>query len=343
MTTAPDAAPDANTVYIVGGSNSLLTGGWSHQLADLAGPGLRVVNLSVGAATTLIGIYRLLAQEVPDGAVIVWEYALNEQNHFCHGQSAETLERHLDWFLELCARRSIKVVPLVCWNRAEMDQLDPGAYRRGLDQVLRTRGLQALDLHAGLIAYAGRKGLPVADFYSDNAHYRLGTGFPRWIAALVHHGLKTARVPLPQAAFQGLSLVLALPDRPADGVFSNRVLQAETFGLDQPLRIAARGRLLCCYLIATTSAGAIEVKADNARVGVYSAQSIKGPGQPERLMKHLVLWSGAGDCRQVQGQIVLRRAGWMTSPQVQNLFAWQRRSGEGPAEAILGVLIETRV
>lgn len=61
----------------------------------------------------------MLRGEVPDGSTIIWEYALNESNHLNFGQSIESLAYHFDWFLELCRRRRIKVLPLIFWTRPE--------------------------------------------------------------------------------------------------------------------------------------------------------------------------------------------------------------------------------
>ena len=60
-------------LVIVGGSNSLLRDGWASQLAARC-PGETMVNLSIGAAPSLMGFYRLLTSDTcPPGSTVIWE------------------------------------------------------------------------------------------------------------------------------------------------------------------------------------------------------------------------------------------------------------------------------
>lgn len=147
--------------YIIGGSNCMLADSWVRQLPQIQTDAPRIRNLAVGAATSLIGIYRLLNGEVPDGATVVWEYAINEANHHLAGQSVETLLYHLDWFLHLSAQRGIRVLPLVFWNLDEQTATAPNAYRAALMAHLTRRGLQAVDFGPLLSAHARKTGLKV--------------------------------------------------------------------------------------------------------------------------------------------------------------------------------------
>ncbi|ULB12054.1 hypothetical protein ORIO_19755 (plasmid) [Cereibacter azotoformans] len=57
---------DAPPIVVIGGSNSLLRDGWVSWLTKLHPRPDQVVNLSIGAATTAMGLFRLLtADDLP--------------------------------------------------------------------------------------------------------------------------------------------------------------------------------------------------------------------------------------------------------------------------------------
>lgn len=324
------------SVYIIGGSNSLLRQGWADQFTALATE-IEVVNHSIGAATSLIGIYRLLRNEVPEGATVIWEYALNEHNHFLAGQSVESLMWHLDWFLELCARRRIAVLPLIFWNREEMADKSPMEYRDALQDCLHRHGLGQIDMKPILRQFSQTRDRPIAELYQDGAHYRLGSGVPRRIATAVRNRLAEARVPRGAETHRGLDLLIATPDRIPDERFSNKILDVDLFQLGEGLRIPADGSPLCCYLIAGEAGHPIQLHADGSDIGHY-ATSFPAT-KLKRLMKHIVLWGDVGDRKSCRTEITLR-PGVPGMEKVQNTFLSFSPKRTGLREAVIGILIE---
>ena len=63
----------AMQAIIIGGSNSLKSGGWTSQLIKRA-PEIGFSNLSIGAAPSIMGYYRLLTgPEFGAGDTVFWE------------------------------------------------------------------------------------------------------------------------------------------------------------------------------------------------------------------------------------------------------------------------------
>ncbi|MBU2957068.1 hypothetical protein Q4511_04960 [Paracoccus sp. 1_MG-2023] len=328
------------TVHIIGGSNSLLRDGWAPQFAQLA-QDRQVVNLSLGAATSLIGIFRILRDEVPDGATVIWEYALNEQNHFTGGQSVESLIHHLHWFLELCARRDISVLPLIFWNRDEMSDGSATEYRDALRACLRGRGLKPIDMKPMLRQFAQNRDRTIDELYQDRMHYRIGSGVPRRIATAARNRLDEACVPTARPELNGLDLTLHRPEGEPDEHFANRIVKADLYAVDHELEFRADGRLLCCFIMSGDAGRPVIVGTEDAIVGHYSTRCPPGKGNLSRLMKHLVLWKTEGDIHQIGGRARLRRSGAeCLEVEVQNMFAPPAHDATGQPEKVMSILVE---
>lgn len=149
-------------------------------------------------------------------------------------------------------------------------------------------------------------------------------------------------VPSCVAEFANKQVQILRPDAPSSARFQNRVLQADLYDFDDAHWIKARGRALACYLIAAKAGGAIRVFADDRQIGRYSTQSLPAQNQPDRLMKHLVLWDGAGDDVSVTDGIRIARCLRPERPVVQNLFSWHALPDEDRRDALIGVLVESQ-
>lgn len=323
-------------VHVIGGSNCLIGNGWVAQwqamMSDTA-----VVNLAVGGATSLVGLYRILADEVPHGATVIWEYALNEQAHLVSGQSLSSLIGNLSWFLEICARRDIRVLPLIFWTRPELRPEARRDYREAMFALLSERGLAAVDMRPVLAEFSAKRDREPASFYSDPQHYRLGSGFPRRIATAVRNRIGQARVPRPDPALAGRSLHLLRPDRPADERFENRVIRSDLFMTDRPVTLDADGRVICAYVLAAEGGQPMRVTMDGRRRGDFSMQFPAEGRALKRLMKHLVLSEpGAAPVRQVTFERVAG-AGRIIA---QNSFAPHDPARTGLREGLIGILVE---
>ena len=67
-------------VYISGGSNSILKGGYADRLLkDPSNADFKTV--AIGGTSSITGLYRLLfTEKLNPGDTVLWEYALNDLN-----------------------------------------------------------------------------------------------------------------------------------------------------------------------------------------------------------------------------------------------------------------------
>ncbi|MTE02075.1 hypothetical protein GIY56_17435 [Paracoccus sp. YIM 132242] len=314
-------------VVVVGGSNSLMGKGWSGKFLDLYGDGISFRNFSIGAATSLMGIYRMKRGDIPEGATVLWEYALNESNHLRAGQSCESLLHHLDWFMETARRRNIRVLPLQFWNRPELASEAPNDYRLALHDRLAAYGLRQIDARKLSGRFAAEAGVDVAALYLDDMHYGVDTGFLDGLVRLIADRLDDAAVPQAVPRLRDAELDLCRPDGPS-GRFETSVFQADTYPLNgEGLSIAAQGNLLASFVIAGDEGGAVTVSADGERIGTYSLQAA-GLKPQVRIFKHLVHWKSAGDLRPVRSSLSLSAVRLAARPIVQNMYKWNEASAQ---------------
>ena len=307
-------------IYIIGGSNSLMNNGWAHHLAEMM-PGA-VTNVSIGAATSLMGLFRLLRDDVPDGATVVWEYALNESNHFRSGQSLESLLYHLDWFMEIARRKTIRVLPLLLWTRAEQVSGKRNEYRKLLEQRLEAYGMPVIDAFEALQILAAQQNTEATSYFDGNMHYSVETPFPAIIAEMVREGLEKSILPQALGGLKGLRLTLCAPD--GDGrEFYNSIFRSKVFAISNPLVVRSTGKLLASYVMAAMNAGAISVDADESPVGTYSLQRPSGGNERMLLLKHLVHWQQLTDIVRVKERMTISGRAPEDVPIVQNTFHWR--------------------
>lgn len=313
-------------VVVVGGSNSLMVKGWSGKFRALCGDGTGFRNLSIGAATSLMGIYLMKRDDISEGATVLWEYALNESNHLKAGQSCESLLHHLDWFMELARRKNVRVLPLQFWNRPELVSDVVNDYRLALHDRLAAYGLHQIDTRELLLSFGAEAGVDVTALYLDDMHYATDTGFLEELVRLIADRLDDAAVPRAVARLKDSELDLCRPDEPGER-FETSVFQADTYPLDgKGLSIAAQGNLLASFVIAGNEGGAVAVSADGERIGTYSLQAA-GLKPQGRIFKHLVHWNSAvDDLWPVRSSLTLSGVRPEARPIVQNMYKWNDKS-----------------
>ncbi len=331
-------------ICIIGGSNSLLRNGWSTHFREICQDRFRITNLSIGAATSLMGIFRLLREgDVPDDSTVIWEYALNESNHFRSGQSLESLMHHLDWFMEIARRRRIRVLPVIFWTRPEHLSGGKSEYRIALQERLLSHGLSSIDAWRPLEDFATNQGADIASLFSDNMHYSVDNTFLRGIAEMVVDRMPNASVPKPAERLKERSLKLCAPSGESDQ-FKNSIIQADTFPMDSgEMIVDVEGRLLASFVIAAKDAGAISVSSDERLIGVYSLQSPPDIKPPAKILKHIVHWRSENDLRDIKGSLTISGCNPVEKPITQNMFSWRGPLSDRPRmDAYICALIEQK-
>lgn len=341
-------------IIILGGSNSMLKGGWVDSLKAKFSQDSTVLNLGIGASTTAMGLYRLISSDqVKDGSILVWEYSLNESNFFVSGQTVESLLHHLEWLLIICFRRNIRFLPVLLYNRAEEEKEKLNKYRRALFELFESYQVHWIDGQAILHQLAATRTPDVNVWYRDNAHYSTSTPFVGTIAETVFNTLTRAAPPRPSKTlaerFEHRDLSVISPTSANSRIFKNRVAECIMHSVESRLDIEARGSLLACILVASVNAGAIVIETESGRKGPFSTQIFPAPDAPKRILKHVIPWDHRADMLRTEslvrisnpylGEVAPGKASPL-KPTVQNTFTWQGQSDLPRDDGLVALLTE---
>ncbi|WP_372922002.1 hypothetical protein [Roseovarius sp.] len=311
---------------VLGGSNSMIERGWVNLLrvhfTQLAG----MQNLSVGACTTAMGLYRLLSSaNRPPEAAVFWEYGVHEYNHLTGGQSLDSLLYHVEWLIQICIRERRPLIPVLMRNRTQVDKLDD-PYVPALKRLFASYGVQILDVQM-LITVLARGEYKPNDWYRDDAHYKVDT--PLMISVAEHAMMlhRQARPPVQRsdraAHFDALDLNVVLPqEAPRKTLEDGMMKSAYTpFGENPSVRIA--GRPLAAIIATSGSGPAIEIETGpGSLLPPISTQVDFGPKIPRRQLRQIVL-SETAEMDPCERDMVVRPIVPETWPQTQNMFVWK--------------------
>lgn len=335
-----------SAIVVVGGSNSLMKDGWVDKLRSVHPQPDNVLNLSIGAATSVMGLYRLLTVEkLPEDAVVLWEYALNESNYYTHRQPLAVLQRHLEWLLEICARRKLPVVPVVLYTKTEAGNGVQNPYRRLLADVIERYGLTSLD--AQRLWKSDFAGIEIDELYRDDPHYSTRTPF---LAALSQRALElaeTAQVPNGRRVegsdgFEGKDLSIVFPISGASARFANRILDCTIYGYEKVIEFHVQGRPLACYLIASRNDPDIEITSQERSIGPYSARITPAASGPQRQLKHLILWSPDRPSFESSGRVIVAPSAMTRGrPIVQHTMSGRPYIDGASKGGVIAMLVET--
>lgn len=164
-------------ILVIGGSNSLLKDGYVSQLQQSLQPyvAAEIVQLSVGATTSLAAVARLLETAGPGMAapdVILYEYAINDSGHFSpRAGGIESWQLCLYLLLKTAAKLypSALFVPLVLAQQPHFAASLPHPLYQAQIAAYAALGLSCADLRADLSALFLQQAPHW--LYSDSAHY----------------------------------------------------------------------------------------------------------------------------------------------------------------------------
>lgn len=238
------------TYFIIGGSNSIFKDGWvslfSEQVSEPC------VNRSVGATTTLTGIYRFMLPDGPaTGDCVIWEYALNEINHIGRGYDPDIVLKNVEHFILLCRQRGCRLVPLIFTPRREENAETRDPYYQRLRELFTHYGVAFLD-----VSDAYRKAFKVdripADHFIDNAHYAKTPAMLGFIANGAVALAKAATVPGPADPLYTAGRTLALIDGFQEDTFSNSLLTIPVAKVPSSIDLTSGGRVIAIYALCFT-------------------------------------------------------------------------------------------
>ncbi len=163
----------ATRAMVIGGSNSVRLKGWVSNFRRRAPASVLLLNRSVGAASSLMGYYRLATQDdLTEGDVLFWEYALNDQNHIdAGGYDKDLLLRYCEYTIRLCMRRGVRFLPLIFATLSSATEPEMSGYRKALRRLFRHYQLRSLDVSVEVPVRLGLTDFPEY-VYQDQRHYK---------------------------------------------------------------------------------------------------------------------------------------------------------------------------
>lgn len=183
------------TVYISGGSNSLLKKGWTRRIKDLV-PDKNFVNISIGATCSVTGLYRsLFTVPLSPGDTLIWEYALNDCNHVdLHGLSEKYLLRYLEILLAECALRKIKFVGLIFKSLPQESQGYEPSYHRKIINLFNHWKVVYINISEEYRKFIGYEIIP-KEYYEEPNHYNTQSKIIDFIENKITSALTLSTVP----------------------------------------------------------------------------------------------------------------------------------------------------
>ncbi|WP_068305525.1 hypothetical protein [Pararhodobacter sp. CCB-MM2] len=183
------------TIYICGGSNSILKDGWTRVFSSDPIDG-SVVNLSIGGTHSITALFRaLFTADLKVGDVLLWEYCLNDINQLRRSpHNAQGLLSYFEILLTHCAQMGVRVGALLLTNQAEAASGGGKRYRIRLRKLLDAWKVPFAEPNAEYCEAAGIEALG-EDFYQDRQHYAVDTAFMEFLSARGRALVGEARVP----------------------------------------------------------------------------------------------------------------------------------------------------
>ncbi|GKY87532.1 hypothetical protein [Sinisalibacter aestuarii] len=286
-------------VYVIGGSNSLKSDGWTSRFRAVEPD---FVNLSVGATTSITGLYRILTHPgITRGDVLIWEYALNEANRVSNGQSMRTYLAHLEHLLRLARDRGLLVAPLIFTPRHLEKRAQRSRYYDRLFALLAHYALVPFDVSAELRRSLGVPRLPESSF-RDKLHYAHDDEMLDFICQGAQRAVRQASVPAPAKPRYVRGERLRLITDFANDSFANSIMQLPVARPPFTFTYPARGEITAITYVSETRPMTFQVgiHGRRERSPISVAASHKSKKNKKPLLRTAVLPLGAA--RRLSGE-----------------------------------------
>jgi hypothetical protein len=333
-------------MFLFGGSNSLLRGGWSEDLIAAAGGGFEVINRSIGAASSLMGVFRAeISADMQPGDVAVWEYGINDFNHFRSGVPVAILIENLGWFLQSCRNRGVHVVPLLMQSRRQMGMQQADPYLTAARDLFHRLSLPFHDCQPATQQDIAASG-DIKAVYRDGQHYATGrpllAGFAQAVIARARApGMQGRAAPLavPELAGRCLKIVTEFPGAETLA-YGNSIISGAYCPIGQTLTLTEGGALKALIVRASARGGAVTLKHAHRTIGSFSLRPQAQQTVLRWQIKHLLIDSSLfpGSVR-LAGQLTADRPPPGTRVTAQQTFA--RKTAAVPeGDGIIAVVLE---
>lgn len=291
---SPLPAVTKKRMVICGGSNSIILNGWVNLLRREFSELAEVKNLSMGASTSAMALYRFLSEATDPSMPLVWEYALNEYNHFDEGQSLDSLIYHVEWVIQLCIKQNRRLFPIVMQNKRQVSAPGRDTYLTKLTELFESYGLITLDLEQ-LLNVVSRGHRNFDRLYQDDAHVNTASEVPRRMAEAVLMQIDHAKVPTQRADREAhfTSRELLLAGCATDcRTFENSLVTCTFSDFKANPEFELQGTALAAIIMTSASAPVVEVSVGGTVFDSFSTRVAAGGRAPDRQLRQLVFNAG---------------------------------------------------
>jgi hypothetical protein len=341
-------------IFLIGGSNTVKVEGWAKRFSDRVPEEFQVVNLSCGAATTLMGLYRFLAHPEParPGDIVLWEYAINEDRHAAGqvgspAQPIPVLMHHVRWLIKLCQDQEIHFLPIVMTIRDQFVENVVSRYEQRLCEMLVSSRIEFLSCRA-ITQKLLQQGHKIRSVYSDRLHYSVKGPMPDIITDEILKllpslcQLSSANLPwLADYADQHLTIVTDFKGDPPSR-YENSFFQGTAYSLQNRLTAQITGTVMGCIIFATEARRGFTVSNGTTQIGPFSTQCELETLKKKWLLKQISIQAGYPHLPfVVSGEISIERALSLQKIMVQKTFIWNQNKTSVAEDAIVAVIIES--
>lgn len=182
------------TIYLLGGSSTIMSGGWADSFATGVIRRYPVRNLAIGAGNTLMSLIRL-TQEVSltSEDIVVWANPVRDVMCLSAGGYQDTgLLRYTEELIRHVGNSGARFIPLLLDSlMRDMDVRQP-AYKQALLRILSHYGLDWIDVTAEFALETGMPRVPIA-FFDATGHIVAGSEMVHFVADLVKDEVASGR------------------------------------------------------------------------------------------------------------------------------------------------------
>lgn len=282
------------TVYILGGSNTAMKGGWGDGLTLRLSRRMPVQNLALGATNTLNAMIRLLSEvTLHPGDVVVWGNAINDA--VCLSGKAYTplqMIGYVETMVRRCQAAGARFVPVLLDSFHRHLMVQQSEYAGLIEGLLAHYRLTSVNLPVSFAAETGSMFIP-RQHYMDILHLVPGGDVCEFVSDLAAdvvtqgHGTPADVAPLYLDAQTRFTLLRDFADPAQREVFQNQLLETEVWMPPATLRPDLSGQteatVEAVTMIADPQAGRITMQVGNHAVALSGNHNFTQMGRPIEL------------------------------------------------------------
>lgn len=179
------------TVYILGGSSTVMSNGWADSFATQVVRAEPVRNLAIGAGNTLVAYFRLVQEiALQPGDTVVCASTIGDAVFLSRGGYKDGgLLRYTEEMIRYVGAAGARYVPVLMDTVFRDLDIRQASFKAGLVTLFRHYDLDWVDVTVAFTRETGRRRVPVA-FYDSTGHIEAGSEMSHFIADLVTEAVR---------------------------------------------------------------------------------------------------------------------------------------------------------